>query len=355
MFAGLAAFGQDDDETGSVDPAEDNGFIINFIQEKISGPGRDIQIRGVEGALSSDARIAGITVSDDQGPWLEIENISLDWSRLALLRGRVSVNELSFGRIAMLRKPNPVASAPTPEASSEPFALPELPVSVRVDSLVADTVELSEPILGEAVDFHLEGHATLEDGALESGLDVRRIDEPGGTMSLDADYSNANQHLAIDLDLQEPAGGLLSNVLNIEGRPPLSLTVAGEGPLENVDINLDLRANDQTLVQGVLSLRDREAGQGFALDLGGEVSPLIPSEYRDFFAGRTSVNVSGVSKSAGGIRLDELDVSGAVLTLDGRLETGADNFLQSLNLSGQLGDPAGAPVLLPVPGADTRL
>ena len=44
-----------------------------------------------------------------------------------------------------------------------------------------------------------------------------------------------------------------------------------------------------------------------------------------------------------------------MLRLDGDLETGADGFLRDLTLTGSLGDPAGEPVVLPVPGGRTRL
>lgn len=357
MLLGLAASGQEQD-TDETDAAteDDNGFILNFIENQISGPGREISLSGVEGALSSQARIGGVTVSDDEGPWLEIQNVTLDWNRLALLRGRVNINELSFERIDVLRPPVPVETAPQLEAeTSEPFALPDLPVSVRVDSLRADVVSIGEPLMGEAFDFSLSGNATLADGALTSGLQVERLDTPGGTISLVADFANENRNLTLDLDLQEPAGGLLSTLLNIEGSPPLSLKIAGDGPLENVDIDFTLQADETMLADGVLALRAQDDGQGFDLGLRGGIAPLIPATYRDFFAGQTRIDVAGVSKTDGGVRIDLLGLQGAVLTLNGRLETSADNFLNSLNLSGSLGDPAEDPVLLPVPGAETRL
>ena len=355
MLAGLAAFAQNETSADGSAGGDDNGFILNFIQEKISGPGREIRLRGVQGALSSRATIGGITVSDDEGPWLEIENVTLDWSRLALLRRRVQINELSFESISVLRKPIPVETAPIPEAEAKPFALPELPVSLQLDKLLAQSVSIDESVMGEGVEFSLDGHASLADGALESGLEAKRLDEPGGNLLLDADYSNENRNITLDLDLQEPQGGLLSKLLKIEGEPALALKVAGAGPLDNVDIDFGLKANEATLADGVLALRGKEDGQGFDLALGGELSPLIPAEYRDFFADKTDLHVAGTSKTAGGLRIDALALKGAVLDLTGRLETGSDSFLRSLNLSGTLGDAARPGVVLPVPGGDTKL
>ena len=94
-------------------PDSDNGFLLNLLQNKLSAPGRQIRLSGVSGALSSQARIARITISDDKGPWLQVDNAELDWNRLALLRGRVDVD------------------APQPPAASPGCAAPRRPPPQR--------------------------------------------------------------------------------------------------------------------------------------------------------------------------------------------------------------------------------
>ena len=96
---GIAALAQSD---GNPD---DNGFIVNMIQNQLSAPGRRIEVSGVTGLLSSRARIGGITVSDDKGPWLEFRNVEIDWTRTALLLGRVNVNRLGAEQVNLLRRP----------------------------------------------------------------------------------------------------------------------------------------------------------------------------------------------------------------------------------------------------------
>ncbi len=104
-----------------------------------------------------------------------------------------------------------------------------------------------------------------------------------------------------------------------------------------------------------MALRARDDGLGFDVDFSGGLSPLIPAQFRDFFAGQSTVKVAGVKKSAGGLRIDALSVAGAALNLKGSLETGADSFLRDLTLTGSLGDPAGPAIILPVPGGRTSL
>ena len=82
----------------------------------------------------------------------------------------------------------------------------------------------------------------------------------------------------------------------------------------------------------------------------------MPPDFRDFFAGESTVAGAAASaRPAAACGSTTLTVDGAVLRLDGDLETGADGFLRDLTLTGSLGDPAGEPVVLPVPGGRTRL
>ncbi len=147
----------------------------------------------------------------------------------------------------------------------------------------------------------------------------------------------------------------MSQIVKIEGDPDLALTVRGEGPISDVTVAVALDADGARVAGGDVTLLETDEGQSFDVDLSGGFAPLVPSPYRGFFAGDTAVRATGVSKTEGGVRLDTLAVTGAELTLDGRLETGAGNGLQSLRLTGALGDPSGPPVLLPVPGGDTTL
>lgn len=350
LLVAIAAVAQDE----ANDPG-DNGFITRFIQERISAPGREIHLSGVSGALSSQARIQRITVSDDQGPWLQIENAQLDWSRLALLRGRLTINRLAADQILWLRRPDmPPAPKQLPQAETQPFSLPELPLSVNLNDLAVPLVRFSQPVFGQAADISVAGRLTLADGALDTQLDVKRLDQPGGTLGLKAAFSNASRQLDLDVALHEPEGGIVATLLRIEGTPAIDLTLAGSGPLDQVDVNFALDAAGTRVAAGLVALRARDDGLGFDVDFGGDLEPLIPAQFRDFFSGHSAVKASGVSKTGGGVRVDTLALTNDVLNLGGNLETGP-GYLRRLTLTGNLGDPSGPPITLPVPGARTRL
>ena len=81
---------------------EDEGTRLErLIENALSGEGMDVTVRGFRGALSSEATMERLTIADEQGIWLTLENATLDWSRLALLRGRLQVDELSAERVEL--------------------------------------------------------------------------------------------------------------------------------------------------------------------------------------------------------------------------------------------------------------
>ena len=120
---------------------EDKGFLTNWLEENLSGGGREVTIEGFQGALSSEATIDKLTIADDEGIWITVEDAVLDWNRSALLRGNLQVTQLSAGSIVLVRPPQTEAAAPSPEATE--FELPDLPVSIRAASRVACLTWLS--------------------------------------------------------------------------------------------------------------------------------------------------------------------------------------------------------------------
>lgn len=336
------------------DPEEERSLFVSFLENQLSTPNRQIRISGIQGVLSSQATIGSITVADREGVWLTIENAAIDWSRSALLlRQRLEIERLAAERIAVSRRPLPEEGLPAPEAS--PFQVPELPIAVDLDRLEIARLVFGEDVFGLASELTVEGSLLLDGGALDTELAVERLDGPGGQFTLAASYDNATEALAVDLALSEPADGVVANLLDIEGRPPLSLALSGEGPLDDLDLALALDTQGERVLEGIARLRGRAGGIGFAVELSGPIARLVPAAYRDFFGAETALTASGLAKDGGGLRLDALALESAALTLDAEAETGADGFLQRLALEATVAEPGGAPVLLPVAGGETTV
>lgn len=335
-------------------PEEERGLFLSFVEDRLSGPNRQIRIQGIQGVLSSNARIGLITVADNEGVWLRITNASIVWSRTTLvLRQRLQIDTLAAERIEVLRRPIPDESLPAPESSS--FQVPELPIAINLDALEAPSISFGPDVFGLESELSITGRIRLEDGSLDTALDITRLDGPGGQFALNAVYANASQELDLDLSLSEPENGIVANLLNIEGRPPVDLTVAGSGPLSELDVELTLDAAGERILTGATQLRQQAEGLGFAAQLNGPVAQLIPVQFRDFFGAETTLDARGVVKEEGGTRLDALSLQSAALSLEAAAETSADGFLRQLTLDATIDDGTDERVLLPLPGGETTV
>ncbi|MCB1475745.1 MAG: translocation/assembly module TamB domain-containing protein, partial [Rhodobiaceae bacterium] len=333
-------------------PEEERSSFLSFVENQLSAPGRQIRIGSIQGILSSNATISEITVADDQGVWLRIENAGIVWTRSALLLRRLDIQRLSAERIEVLRLPEPAAGTPAPEAGG--FQLPELPLAITMDALAVDHVVFGEPVFGLASEIALAGNLTLDDGSLDTALQIRRLDGPGGSLDLSAAFANATRDLTIDFTLDEPADGVVANLANIEGRPPIRLAVQGEGPLDEFDLKLALDAAGSRTLSGDVELRRPDEDLNFTARLGGPLARLVAPAYRPFFGEETQLALAGTVKNAGGFRIADFGLSSGALTLSGNGETAADGFLRQLSVQGRLGGGT-EPVMLPLPGGDKTL
>ncbi len=323
-------------------------WFIGFVEGQLSGPGRQISISGIDGALSSDVSIPEITISDSDGVWLRIENAKLNWDQGALLGGRLQINTLSADKIAYIRPAIPEKSAITPPApEATPLEIPQLPVAIVLGKLDVPSVTFGEHVFGLGSEIALSGRLELADGSLDTKLDITRKDGPGGTLALALAYQRETRNATIDLTLNEPSNGVIVNLLDMTGKPNLSLRLAGSGPLSALTTDLSLDVADRRALTGKADLRQAEGGLRLNADLYGPVATLVPDTYKSFFGAETRLHAGLLIKDKGGIVLDSLTLGGGELALAASADTTADGFLTLLKLDARIASSDGTLVLLP--------
>ncbi|WMT92024.1 translocation/assembly module TamB domain-containing protein [Pelagibacterium sp. H642] len=335
--------------------SEQRSFLVQFVEDRISTPDRQIRLNGINGALSSNASIDQITISDTEGIWLIIENAALTWDQGALVFGRLEIQSLSADSIAYIR--NPVSTeepaAPSPEAGG--FSVPEFPVAVILESLSIPSVRFGEQVFGLGSEISLAGAMTLEGGAIDAQLDIERRDGPGGSLDLDLQYANESREIDLGLNLIEPENGIIANLLNIQGRPEIALGLTGAGQIENLDVELTFDADGNRILSGTGTLDQGTEGLMIAADLQGPLADILPAVYSDFFGTNTALSLNALLRDAGGFEISDLSLTGGSLSLFANAATTQDGFLNRLDISGQIDNADEAKVVLPVPGASTRL
>ena len=335
--------------------ADDQGFLTRFLQDNLSSAGRQVQITGFQGALSSRSTIAEMTIADGQGVWLTLRGVTLDWNRAAVLRGVFSVNELTASEVIVDRPPVSDTALPSPEAKG--FSLPELPISVDIGKLAADRLELGPTVLGAAVKATLEASLHLAGGEGQAKLSLRRTDDgPEGALALDASYSNASRILVMNLDASEAAGGIAATRLGLPGAPETRLTVQGEGVIDDFAADIHLSTDGVDRLSGKVTLTAGEAGAtAFTANLGGNPAPLFLPDQAEFFGDDVRLDLVGQRSGSGALDLSRLLVKTKAMALDGTLRLAPDGLPERFALNGRIAQASGAPVLLPFRGTETRI
>lgn len=330
----------------------DRGVLEKFLEDKLSQAGREVRVEGFEGALSSQATLESLTIADADGPWLTLTGVTLDWSRAALLRGRLEVEALTAREILLPRLPAP--STPTPkDTAATPFALPDLPVAVRIGKIEAERIVLGAPVLGEAVQARFEGALTLEGGEGAARLNLRRTDGVIGRVALDASYANETRALKLGLEVEEGPGGLVATKAALPGRPALALAVAGDGTLADFAANLTLKTDAVERLAGQLRLTEDATGaRAISGDLGGDATPLFVPELRPFFGPDLQIRFAGQQDGAA-FDLTSFAVEAAQVQLSGSARV-AGGMPERFDVSGRIASALG-PVTLPLSGPPTRV
>lgn len=330
-------------------------WLTSFVQDRLSTPERQISLSNIDGVLGSNVSVREITISDAQGVWLRVNNATLTWNQAALFLGKLDVQSLKADSIEYLRNAVPTEGADLPPAEAGSLQIPEFPVAVVLQELSVPKVTFGEGVFGLGSEISLNGAFTLEGGNLTTNLDIVRLDGPGGTLDLDVDYKKADNSVDLGLALVEPADGVIANLLNIENRPAMNLSLKGAGPVADLRTELVLQANQQTALSGVATVTQQPEGFAIAADLRGPLSTLMAEPYRPFFGAETALTANALVRSAGGLSISGLKLTGGQLALEASAETTPDNFLRQLVLSATVADPAGGAVTLPVPGSATHV
>jgi translocation and assembly module TamB len=296
-----------------------------------------VSLSGLAGSFPQQLTLDRLELRDDRGVWLTAEKVTVTWSPMALLARRIQIGTVHAGGVDMERLP--VASPKPP--SNDTVSIPHIDVA----DLAVDRVKLGRELAGMPAELVLRGNAHLrsvQDMVIDAT--AHRIDGDG----------NYELHLRFDakrmdaaLNLHEPAGGPLENMLQLPGLGALAATVNLNGPLaaEHLEVSLDAGAF-RGRAQGSLDLRDLSADLNVDVDSPALAPRPDLAWQRASLHGRWHGSVKAPQAQAH-IEVDQLRLPGgiALATVKGDL-TAASGMAELQALLGGLLIPGAAPRLL---------
>lgn len=321
----------------------DQSALANLISRLLSTPTTRVTIGAIDGALSSNAVIRDVRIADRDGVWLSLDRARLVWTRTALLRGRLEVNELQIDRLQISRKPISTEEEAV-TVSDEPL-LPELPVKVIVEKFAMRELSLGEPILGTPARLSAEGSANLGDPSegLKLTFAAQRLDA-AGRLAINLNYLPQTNRLSLDLTHQEPEGGIAARLMNLPALPPVDLKVAGEGPLSNFAARLDFSAGATIGAAGTTTVKRNGAAYQVAANLDARIEGLLPAPAAPVFSGVTRLVGNVTVGDDGALRFQPVRITSNVASFD----------LEGTISSGQALDLTMRARALPTDGTMTR-
>ncbi|MGA3157913.1 MAG: hypothetical protein ABSE43_10125, partial [Steroidobacteraceae bacterium] len=229
-------------------------IIENLTRRLTSG---HVSISGLGGSFPRQLTLDQLQLSDAHGVWLIAESVTLNWSPWALLARRVEIATLHVSNVDMQRLPDSSSSA----RRGEPVSIPRIDVA----NLAIDVLKLGSQLAGRSASLVLSGNAHLR-SVKDMLIDVtaKRIDGDGAyELHLRFDPT----HMDVAMELHEPAGGPLENLLQLPGLGALSVTGNLSGPLAAEHLNLSADAGAfRGRAQGQVNLSDGSADLDFAFD-----------------------------------------------------------------------------------------
>jgi len=316
-------------------------FLSDIISRTLSTANNRVTIGSVEGALSSNAIIRDLTISDRDGVWLRLDRARLVWNRSALLSRKLSVETLELDNLDVYRRPVATGEAQPPEESRGNI-LPDLPVKIVVRNFKLNEARLGEPVLGQEARLSVNGSAELGDPSegLQLYLALKRLDA-AGHVGINLSFVPDTQALALDLEHDEPAGGLAARLLRLPNLPPIHFEVKGRGVLDDFKATMAYTAGEQLDASGTAVLLREGSSRKLDIDASARIEALLPQPAAIVAAGTTTVTGRIVFGDDSSLMIRQFTVASGIaqLQLSGEVsaERNLDLTLSARSLSGQDG------------------
>ncbi|MDF1793960.1 MAG: translocation/assembly module TamB domain-containing protein [Thalassobaculaceae bacterium] len=294
--------------------------IIALVEEAtVDGPVA-LRIGAIDGTLPGRVELRDVIAVDADGPFARVGLLLVDWNILDLVTGRVSVNAIALSDASLERIPvlpgTPEEPTPAePEALSLRFENPGIELSLA--RLSIQRLSLGPDIAGESfvISADLSAALTAGEARADGWIEAARVTGPPARADIDVALVPSSGVLRANLSVREAEGGLVAGLLEIEGRPPLGLSLTGEGGLEHWQGALEGGFGPQARLD--LDLVVASGADGYRLAVDGSVAAtrLVPPEIRPLLAEPVTIALSALARPDGSARLESLEVALPAATL----------------------------------------
>lgn len=275
--------------------------LASVVSSLASGGGRTVQIAGINGLWDGPITIDSVVVGDANGPWLALRNVAADLSYRALIGKTVAADTLSIGRVEISRAP--VADDPLP-GETDGF---KLPVDIDLPSINIPEILIGEQLVGRVAQLRASGKviAKAEPLHLDSNLEIVRVDGAGGELDLTVVFAPAEDRLDVQINGNEPQGGVVAQLLGLPGAPPVSIAIEGAGPASNWQGQGAIAVDQQVAAKLRGTHQFVEGGSRLDLTGEGEFAQFLPQGMRHVVEGQSTIAFTGTIGQGGAVDVEQ--------------------------------------------------
>lgn len=232
-----------------------------------------VNVSGLQGDVLSDFTLERLTLSDDQGVWLEADNVHLEWRARSLLGSAVTINAIQADRVEVFRRP---------AFEREPASGGGGSRGVRLNRLSVAQLLLDAPVLGERVELQANAQISADPQQGQSlSAEIVRID--GASDRLVADLTRNRQGVIEGrVSAQAEASSPLAGLVYASGRG-FVLEATVRGTPETGRANYSFEVGDTVGLEGRGSWADGAWRIEGVTD--AEAWPDLPADIRALLAG----------------------------------------------------------------------
>lgn len=193
-------------------------FFERQINSRSFGPITSVNISGLSGDPLKDFSVSRIEIKDKDGVWLNAQNMTLNWTPLALLRRELKIDQLEISQANAFRRPNLEKTAPS--ETNKPYRL-------SVPSIHISRLTLHEELVGLEADFEASAGAEMTDSETSVRLNAVRTDILGDSFEA-AFKRNKDGNVDGTFDVSAVANGPIAKLI----QAPNDEVITGSGTLK---------------------------------------------------------------------------------------------------------------------------
>ncbi|MEX6633921.1 translocation/assembly module TamB domain-containing protein [Hyphococcus lacteus] len=219
------------------------GLLSELAEAQLSNAlNSETDIGQIKGSLPGHIIIEDVVFSDDDGVWLSAAKLELRWHPLALIRKRISVEEISLTGVSLLRNP------PQKEAKEEDARrikiIQDLP---QIDVYSINLIDINTNLNGNQQRIDGTGAIYLEGTEIDLRL---TITSDGGADHADVTFQKSprNNRIFIDTTLTAEPGGVIATLGGLNA--PLRFAATGDSALNDAVIEVNSNIGNYGNLEG---------------------------------------------------------------------------------------------------------